>query len=166
MAACTDHDRCQRDAIDRARRVCAARGTRLTPQRELVLRLVWESHRPVKAYDLLERLEGAATKTKPKPPTVYRALDFLKANGLVHRLDSINAYTGCGHPNSHGDCYFMICRQCGTASECCAPAIRSALDAESGRQGFAAESATLEITGICADCGRDGGSSGPAGARA
>ena len=164
MATCTHHDRCQRDAIDRARSVCAARGTRLTPQRELVLRLVWESHQPVKAYDLLGRLEGAV-KAKPKPPTVYRALDFLKANGLVHRLDSMNAYTGCGHPNHHGDCYFMICRACGTASECCAPAIRAALDAESRRQAFAAEAATLEISGLCADCRRDGGTE-PAVARA
>ena len=153
MASCTDHERCQRDAIDRARRLCADRGARLTPQRELVLRLVWESHRPAKAYDLLGRLE-AATATKPKPPTVYRALDFLLENGLVHRLASLNAFTGCGHPDSHGDCYFMICRECGTASECCAPAIRTALDSESRRQAFEAESATLEISGVCADCRR------------
>ena len=164
MTACADHDRCQRNALNRAKRVCAERGVRLTPQRELVLRLVWESHRPVKAYDLLSRLEDA-TESKPKPPTVYRALDFLRENGLVHRLDSLNAYTGCGHPNRHGDCYFMICRGCGTASECCATAIRTALDEVSRRQAFTAESATLEISGICADC-RQGAGETPAGARA
>lgn len=154
ISDCEHHDRCQRDAVARAREVCGERGLRLTPQREEVLRLVWESHRPVKAYDLLSRM-GAGTSAKPKPPTVYRALEFLRDCGLVHRLDSLNAYIGCAHPNHHDDCYFLICRSCGTASECCAPAIRSTLDEVSRRHAFEAETTTLELSGICAGCRRE-----------
>ena len=151
MTACAHHDRCQREALTRARRLCKERGLRLTRQREQVLRLVWESHRPAKAYELLARM-GASQAAKPKPPTVYRALDFLLECGLVHRLESLNAYIGCGHPNRHDDCYFLICQGCGTATECCSSSIASALDKVVQRHSFASRSATLEISGTCSDC--------------
>src|SRR5690606_29397539 len=93
-----DHRRCIADALDAAERVCAGRGARLTELRRRVLELVWQSHRPVGAYPLLAALgrDGHA----PAPPTVYRALDFLQAQGLVHRIESRNAYVGCPHPET------------------------------------------------------------------
>jgi hypothetical protein len=82
-----DHAHCIEDAIDRAELVCGARGARLTDIRRHVLELIWKRHEPVGAYDLLDELR--ATHRRAAPPTVYRALDFLMENGLVHRIESL-----------------------------------------------------------------------------
>src|SRR5262245_4876474 len=107
-----DHDRCVTDALSAAEAVCARAGDRLTPLRRRVLELVWASHRPAGAYALLDRLRedgrGAA------PPTVYRALDFLLERGLIHRIESLNAFVGCAHPGENHLVQFLICRSCGT----------------------------------------------------
>ena len=78
--------------------LCARRGARLTRLRRRVLELVWQGHAAVKAYDLLAELDRKDATAKP--PTVYRALDFLMAHGLVHRLESLNSYVGCPQPGA------------------------------------------------------------------
>src|SRR5699024_7737219 len=101
-----EHDRtaCVSDALARADRICRPQGRRLTPMRRRVLELVWNSHKPVKAYDLLEAIRS--NRNNAAPITVYRALDFLQEAGLVHRIESLNAFVGCDaaqaiiHPNS------------------------------------------------------------------
>lgn len=151
MQECQHHHDCQESALETAAEICAERGLRLTKQRADVLRLIWESHQPAKAYDLLDRL--AEELDHPvQPPTVYRALDFLLENGLIHRLDSINSFVGCSHPNHHADCYFMICRECRTAEECCTGALKSAIEQESRQRQFIPETTTLEIMGLCQHC--------------
>src|SRR5919204_1424092 len=96
QAASHDHDSCIDRALDRAAQLCEERGARLTALRREVLALVWRGHEPVGAYAILEALRrshpGAA------PPTVYRALDFLIEHGLIHRIESLNAYVGCSRP--------------------------------------------------------------------
>ena len=92
-----EHQSCIEDALARADDVCRERGVRLTPLRRRVLELVWSSHRAVKAYDLLAALGDAVGAAKP--PTVCRALEFLMAQGLVHRIDSLNAFVGCPQPD-------------------------------------------------------------------
>lgn len=81
-----NHDACVRDALAEARAICQARNARLTPIRQRVLELIWESHKPLGAYDLLGML--AQEGHNAAPPTVYRALDFLQQYGLVHRIAS------------------------------------------------------------------------------
>src|SRR3546814_3200364 len=87
-------------AVERA---CVERGLRLTPIRARVLELVAGQGKPVKAYDLLEMLKDHAPGDAvgaAAPPTVYRALDFLLANGFIHKLESVNAFVACHHPRS------------------------------------------------------------------
>ena len=154
MSTCQDHHHCQHQALTIAEEICAERGLRLTPQRRQVLTLIWQSHRPMKAYDLLEQMQQDASSAKP--PTVYRALDFLMEQGLIHRLDSLNAFTGCGHPDGHHrDCYFMICQDCGTASEYCAPALSQAIQQAAQDNDFSPQQTVLEIAGTCGDCRAD-----------
>src|ERR1700726_2443082 len=84
-----DHDRCASAAIAHAEAHCAERAQRLTPIRRQVLEALLTSHTPLGAYDIIERL--AEENARPAPITIYRALDFLRSNGLVHRIESRNA---------------------------------------------------------------------------
>lgn len=136
--------------LARAAELCAARGTQLTPLRRQVLALVLQAEQPLGAYALLERLK--ATRGPAAPPTVYRALEFLQENGLVHRIERLNAYTACvgpGHRHAH---QFLICRRCGTAVELNDAQVSAAVSAATAAAGFAVERATVEIEGICANC--------------
>jgi Fur family zinc uptake transcriptional regulator len=150
LVADHDHAACIDSALDRAAELCARRGARLTRLRRRVLELVWQGHAAVKAYDLLGALDrkgGAA-----KPPTVYRALDFLMAHGLVHRLESLNAYIGCPQPDAPHDGQFLICDSCGHVSEFAAPAIQNAIDLQAADLGFAVNQQTVEVRGVCRGC--------------
>ena len=106
MLDCQDHEVCIERAMREAESICQEKGLRFTELRREVLKLVWASHVPVKAYDILENLKGK--EWSAKPPTVYRALDFLLETGLVHKLDSINAYIGRSHPREKNASYFLI----------------------------------------------------------
>ncbi len=90
-----DHGRCAEDAFAHAERICAARGQKFTPIRRQVLGALLASHRPLGAYEVIDAL--ARTMPRPAPITVYRALDFLMENGLVHRIESRNAFLACAH---------------------------------------------------------------------
>ena len=143
------HARCLRQALSRAESSCAERGLRLTPLRRRVLELVWKSHEPVKAYDLLQTL--SAEKKGAAPPTVYRALDFLRGEGFVHRIESLNAYIGCGEPG-HCHTQFLICNRCGTVAELDDSEIGSLIDRKASRLGFEIRHQTLEVQGLCTPC--------------
>jgi Fur family zinc uptake transcriptional regulator len=156
-----DHGLCMVAALETAERLCSGRGARLTKLRRRVLELVWASHVPVGAYDLLRRLgrehDGAA------PPTVYRALEFLLEQGLIHRIESLNGYVGCVGPGRAHAGQFLICRDCGSALELSDPRIDRAITKGAAEQGFAVERKTVEVAGVCPDCrpaaegdGRDG----------
>lgn len=101
-----DHMSCIAEALQRAVALCESRGTQLTELRRRVLELVWSSHEPIGAYRILEQLDrplpgqmrGKARRAAP--PTVYRALDFLIEQGLVHRIESLNAFVGCDQPQA------------------------------------------------------------------
>jgi Fur family zinc uptake transcriptional regulator len=145
-----DHSRCIDDALNRAAALCARRGARLTALRRRVLELVWQGHAAVKAYDVLNQLGGAPGSAKP--PTVYRALDFLMAHGLVHRLESLNAYVGCPQPEaSHSGC-FLICDICGDVAEFESAAIEAAIGHQADDLGFVIRDTTVEVRGRCQRC--------------
>ncbi|SDT18279.1 Fur family transcriptional regulator [Pseudomonas oryzae] len=146
-----DHSHCVSAALAAADSVCARAGARLTALRRRVLELVWQSHRPLGAYDILGVL-SAEDGRRAAPPTVYRALDFLLEHGLIHRLASLNAFIGCNHPGQSHQGHFFICRQCSTAIEVEQPAIGAAIHAAAAEVGFAVESQMVEVVGLCAQC--------------
>jgi Fur family zinc uptake transcriptional regulator len=157
-AAHHDHGRCIDDALAAAEDLCARNGQRLTPLRKRILEMVWQEHRPVGAYDLLDRLRGEHKGAAP--PTVYRALDFLLENGLIHRIESLNAYVGCGTPEAPHSGQFLICRHCNRIAELDDGAIDDAVRQRAKRLGFQVESQTIEILGDCAECRQRQGDDG------
>ena len=137
--------------LDRASFICEGRGTRLTDLRRQVLGLILDSGQPTGAYDLLDRLK--TTRHSAAPPTVYRALDFLVENGLVHRLERLSAFVGC-IAQEEGDhaAQFLICRSCGRVTEIDDHELAHALADAAERLGFTVGKATIEAEGQCAAC--------------
>lgn len=150
MAHKHDHDTCIENAVADAERICAARGTRFTELRRRILTMIWQGHKAVKAYDLLDQLatEGGSAK----PPTVYRALDFLMEEGLVHKIESLNAYVGCPHPGDSHISQFLICDNCETVEEVTSEALNKAVAKAAADSGFTINKQTLELHGLCKNC--------------
>ena len=146
-----DHQHCIDSAVAEARRICAERRARLTPQRELVLRLIWQSHKALGAYPLMDMLASATTR-RVAPPTVYRALDFLADQGLIHKIHSLNAFVGCSTPGRLHQSHFLICQRCQVAVECGATELNRALAHTATEAGFAVQEQAVEILGLCPDC--------------
>ena len=145
-----DHQHCVEDALRTAEAVCSTKGARLTSLRRRVLELVWQSHRPVGAYAVLDQLKQE--RRSAAPPTVYRALEFLLEQGLVHRIQSLNAFVGCAHPNEVHRGFFLICQDCGDAIEVEDDSVDGAINRSAKRFGFQVQSRTIEAAGICPEC--------------
>jgi Fur family zinc uptake transcriptional regulator len=145
-----DHRSCTSTAIAHAEKLCAARAQRLTPMRRHVLEALLESHKPLGAYEIMERL---GDHNRPAPITVYRALDFLRDNGLVHRIESRNAFVACVQDHAGGDpIVFLICERCGAVGEATGGAVAETLKASCRSAGFVPKSPVIEIAGICSHC--------------
>lgn len=130
---------------------CTANGAQLTPLRRAVLELILRAPGPLTAYQLLDQLK--TTRKSAVPPTVYRALDFLSEQKLVHRLERLNAFIPCadaGH--AHEDAQFLICRGCGAVVEMDDHDISHALAAAAAKRGFVPRHAVVELDGLCATC--------------
>ena len=142
-------------AIARAEQHCAERGLRLTTKRKLVLEGLLRSGKALSAYEVVNLCEQEYDQTMP-PMSVYRILDFLQEQRLVHRLDLVNRYVACSHitcDHSHGEPQFLICESCNKVDEIqpsqdVAELLRK--DIESA--GFHLRSAQLEISCICDEC--------------
>ncbi|PLX86453.1 MAG: Fur family transcriptional regulator [Desulfuromonas sp.] len=143
------HDHCVDAALTAAERLCREQRLRLTPLRRKILTLIWQSHRPVGAYDLLEILqkEGRAA-----PPTVYRTLDFLLESGLVHRLATRNAYFGCTRPGQDHAGHVLICESCHVLAEIDSADVVRQIDASADAFGFEVRRQTVEVSGLCPRC--------------
>ncbi|MGR3434240.1 MAG: Fur family transcriptional regulator [Shimia sp.] len=145
-----DHAACIEAGMARAEAVCAERGLRFSPVRRRVLRLLMDEHRAMGAYDVLAVL--AAEGLGKQPPVAYRALDFLVANGLAHRIERLNAFVACGHPGHEHPVAFLICRGCDAVSEIAADAVHLPLEAAARAGDFAVERVTTEALGLCGAC--------------
>lgn len=150
MSGCTQHQQCIMDALQEAKTLCDAHKVRFTPLRQRVFELVWASHRPAKAYDILASLQQEDPSAKP--PTVYRALDFLLELGLIHKLHRLNAYIGCSHLQANVPCFFLICSQCGDVIEEEDPKLAKMIHQAAEKHHFARGQTTLEMDGICQRC--------------
>ena len=147
-----DHAHCTAELLARAERTCERRGSRLTGQRRDVLDCVAQSHSAVGAYDIIERM--ASRGPRPAPITIYRALDFLEAHGLVHKIESRNAFIACSHPHEGQPAAMLVCEQCGLVAELDAPQVFTALQSAARAQGFSVHRSVVELTGLCATCGK------------
>ncbi len=142
-------DRAER--LAEAQAMCTEAGERMTSSRLRTYELILEANAPVKAYDVIDRFhpDGAA-----KPPTVYRALSFLEQMGLIHRIESLNAFVACDTRNEKHTAGFLLCDCCGQSVEIAIPNV-SEIQVSAARSGFSLNHITLEARGLCAACQQD-----------
>jgi Fur family zinc uptake transcriptional regulator len=146
-----DHGRCTVGGMALAEELCHRTGQRLTPMRRQVLAVLLDGHKPMGAYDIIGAI--GTTQEPPAPITIYRALDFLRENGLVHRIESRNAFIACVHNHASGDpVVFLICEKCGAVGEAAAAAVADTIRTASRAAGFTPKTPVIEISGICAHC--------------
>lgn len=138
--------------LDAVALACERDGVRFTELRRETLSLILEAEGPVGAYDLLERLKQ--TRRGAAPPTIYRALDFLLAQGLVHRVERLNAFIPCPDAGHHAHpVQLLICRGCGAVEELEDRGVSQAIARAASAKGFRPSLATIEVEGMCAACG-------------
>jgi Fur family zinc uptake transcriptional regulator len=150
--------------LARAEGLCRSRGARLTPPRRRVLEILCASDRPLGAYEILAAMRRPG-EGRAAPPTVYRALDFLLEQGLIHRLETLHAFIGCTHPDHPHSGQFLICADCGEVQELEDQAVVERLGNAAAESGFQPERPVVEVIGTCADCRqhRPGGAAGARG---
>ncbi|MCC4266041.1 transcriptional repressor [Oceanimonas baumannii] len=136
--------------LERAERLCEQRSVRFTPTRRHVFTLIAGHKGAVSAYELLDQLKEL--EPNAKPPTVYRALDFLLAQGFVHKVESLNAFLFCEHFAEHHPMQLLICTQCGDVIELHDEAINRAFEHQAELHGFAITSQSIEAHGQCRRC--------------
>lgn len=142
-----------RQALALADALCRERGVRLTELRRRVLEILWNSPTPLGAYAILDVLREDGRLGAP--PTVYRALEFLLEQGLIHRLASQNVFTGCRQPGNRHNGQFLICQDCGQVDELNNQTIEESLRAEAVARKFEALTQRVEVLGRCLGCRRE-----------
>ncbi|AVH31456.1 zinc uptake transcriptional repressor Zur [Vibrio fluvialis] len=131
--------------------ICAARGVRLTSQRKRVFELICASKKASSAYELLEDLKQS--EPQAKPPTVYRALDFLMEQGFIHRVESTNSFISCCSCNAHKHfSQLLICDQCGNVIELQDDSLIALLADNAEKHGFKIVNHVIESHGVCQSC--------------
>ncbi|HCN17020.1 MULTISPECIES: transcriptional repressor [Psychrobacter] len=156
------------DRVAAAKEQCRARGVRFTPLRQQIYALVLQATKPVGAYDLITQLQQARLSAKDEaikaskndaknvaPPTVYRSLEFLLAEGLIHQLTSINAYVPCCHPRAQHTAAFLICEQCQQVQECSSVPVQEMMSFAEQDVGFVVARSVIELSGLCQACQSD-----------
>lgn len=134
-----------------AEKFCEETGAKLTALRKEVLQLILKASKPMGAYDLLANLKNRSDRPAA-PPTVYRSLDFLLEQGLIHRLSSINAFIPCCHPREGHQAAFFICNQCHSVKEAPALGVLNELNHITENDDFKVQSSIIEISGLCKQC--------------
>ncbi|MGU9951277.1 MAG: transcriptional repressor [Gammaproteobacteria bacterium WSBS_2016_MAG_OTU1] len=133
--------------LQTAEQLCSRRVLRFTALRRRVLKIVCNSPQPLKAYDILNEYGDNA-----RPPTVYRALDFLQTNGFLHKIKSQGTYIVCRHPQTPHTCYFLLCKICGQSEESRNLQLKSAVAAAAAAADFTPHNVMVEIEGVCSTC--------------
>ena len=150
-----DHAACIAEGLARAEEACRAGRGRLTENRRAVLELLLADHRPLGAYEIVERFDWKGRR--PAPAQIYRALSFLEALGVVHRIASRNAYVACSRRGEGHGTVFLLCGQCETVAEADGAGLGKAVHDLAGASGFELQGHVLEATGRCSECVRAGG---------
>ena len=145
-----DHARCIATGVRAADTYCDRAGLKLTPARRQVLQILLKEHRAMGAYDVLGLLGKGA-----KPPTAYRALDFLVKHGFAHRIERLNAFIACAHPGQDHAPAFLICRSCDAVAEAPSEPTKGRLGEAARVAGFQIERTVVEAMGLCPNCAKD-----------
>ena len=149
--------------LEAAKEQSRLRGVRFTPLRQQIYTLVLQANKPVGAYDLitqlqqirLESTDESANKQTQKnvaPPTVYRSLEFLLSEGLIHQLTSLNAYVPCCHPRAQHTAAFLICQHCQRVQECSSLPVQEMMSFAEQDIGFVVDHSVIELSGRCQNC--------------
>ena len=138
------------DVIKFAQEYCEEHGFRFTEPRRLTLQVIVESVQPIGAYDIIDAIGKIADK--PKPTTVYRAIDFLQQQGFIHKIESLNAFVACHAGHNHRGSQFVICNDCGNAEEIHLCNLPADLQKQLKQSGFDMAYWNTEIHGVCNDC--------------
>lgn len=147
-----DHGECLAESLERAEKSFKSKGLKMTPLRRRVLEEIAASHDAVGAYDVLDRL-AKKTGDRLAPISVYRALDALLAAGVVHRLESRNAFFACHAPHEGRERHIaLVCDQCAGVAEIDGERVHQAIATAVGATGFSARAAVVEVAGICRPC--------------
>lgn len=145
-----DHRKCAATMLSAAEAYCAAHKLQFTATRRRVLEILLEGHKALGAYDILERLQKEGRGAQPS--VAYRALDFLLKHGFAHKVERLNAYIACSHPDEAHAPAFMICRSCGAVAEFSSSPARGPLGEAAREAGFRIEKTVIEAEGLCPDC--------------
>ena len=145
-----DHSRCVAAGMAAAEARYREEGLRFTPVRRAALEILLREHRALGAYEVLDRLNEAGFGSQP--PVAYRALDFLVANGFVHRIERLNAFIACAHPGARHSPAFLICRMCESVAEARSTPSRGTLGEAARAAGFKIERTVVEALGVCPAC--------------
>ncbi|WP_090061575.1 Fur family transcriptional regulator [Celeribacter neptunius] len=145
-----DHSHCVQDAVAAADRMCRDAGLQLTPVRQRALEILLEEHRALGAYDVLARLSEDGFGSQP--PVAYRALDFLTKHGLAHKIERLNAFIACAHPEDRHTPAFLICTSCHAVAEAETDPSHSLMSQIAEATGFRISRAVLEAEGTCPNC--------------
>lgn len=145
-----DHARCTAELLARAEQICDRRGSRFTSQRRDVLNCIARSHAAIGAYEIIDCM--AEHGPRPAPITVYRALEFLLAHGLVHKIESRNAFVACSLGHEGRLAALLICERCGVVAELDVPPGFEAMERAARRNGFQPRDMLVEVTGLCRSC--------------
>ena len=140
-----------KESINKVEEICKSNKLGLTEIRKQVFEIIVKNNKPIKAYEILDKISNINNKPS-HPPTVYRAIDFLIENGFVHKLNSINSFVGCFHPKAHKECYFLICKKCNVYQECCDDSLKDRISKTAIHNNFVISNTTLEIEGHCLGC--------------
>lgn len=139
-----DHEKCARSLMARAYAHTARLGVRFTPQRQMVYEILIRGHQALGAYEILAMMNKSGDNVKP--PIVYRALDFLIAAGLVHKVERRNAFVACQFPETEHQAGLLICRECDQVGEITVEGKIAHHDE------FHVETNTVEAEGLCPHC--------------
>ena len=150
LGSCHDHDACMAAALARAEAVCARLKVRLTPNRRAVLDVLLRDHKPLSAYEIAGRIDWSGRKGGPVQ--VYRALGVFEALGLVHRIESLNAYIACSLREGEHGAQFLVCQDCGRVAEAVDTRLERDLQQLADQAGFEVKDPVVEIKGLCRDC--------------
>ena len=137
--------------LKKAQKFCVENKHRYTEPRKMVLQIISCSKKPVKAYEILKKL-SQVLNNKPKPPTIYRAIDFWHSHNFIHRIESLNAYFPCIVNHLHKGSQFMICDECGKVIEAHLCDLPEDIKKSTKQNAFHPKKWNFEISGICHNC--------------
>ena len=136
--------------VRKAEKLCQSRGARMTSTRKEVFNILAQQEGSIGAYDLLDQLKIVVPNAKP--PTIYRALDFLQEQGFVHKITSSNSFVLCSHFDHHHPVQMLICESCGNVQEIQSDGVYAELQHQAEDQGFLVQEQTIEAHGLCVKC--------------